>query len=695
MELRRNGTPVKLRDQSFLVLVHLLENAGELVTREELRQTLWPSDTFVDFDHSLSTAVMKLRDALGDSAGTPVYIETIPKRGYRFIAKVTVVEKDSATVVEQNPAVMPMSSPVAAKPRSGERVWQLVAGLAVVLLLSSAVWIAVHPRDDPAPPAMVRFQIPAPDKTSTSYLDTIAISPDGQRIAFSVKKDGERVSSIFVRPLNGLAATEIIAAGNNPFWSPDGRQIAFTAPGPALEKVDLSGGAPVTICTCSVWGGTWNRDGLILSSGQAFVAQIPASGGDPKPLWQRAPGEIGQSWPQFLPDGKHYIYLSTSEGPPNQQGIYVNSIDSNDRRFLVASDANAVYAQGQLLFTRGDVLMAQPFDPGTLKLSGEPHSVADRLDRSALGEGTYWATFSASSNGVLAWRSNTQSAQVSLQWFDRSGKKLTTIGQVADYSHPALSPDDSKLAVCIRDPQTKTRNIWIFDLQRGTRTRLTFGPADDIDPVWSPDGTRIAFTSDRSGQRKIYWKPVDGSQPEELLLGGKDFQENVEDWSRDGKFLIYNDGRPLIHLFVLPLADRKSLPADTARSSTQGQISPNGRWIAYRSEVGERAAIYVEGFNLDLSQPRGKWQIAGGMMPRWRSDGKELFFQAGGQFIAVDVKTDGPTFKAGTPKPLFEVHPVAVAAGNFAVTGDGQRFLILAPPDEKPNEPIDVLVNWQ
>ena len=379
----------------------------------------------------------------------------------------------------------------------------------------------------------------------------------------------------------------------------------------------------------------------------------------------------------------------------HRQGIYVNSIDSNDPKFIVASDTNAVYAQGQLLFTRGDMLMAQPFDPGALKLSGEPHLVADHLARSLTDEGlTNIATFSASSNGVLAWRSGTQSTQVSLQWFDRSGKKLTTVGDVADYSHPSLSPDGSKLAVCIRDPQTRTRDIWIFDLLRGTRTQFTFDPADDIDPVWSPDGTKIAFTSDRLGQRNIYWKPADGSQPEELLLGGeKGLQDNVEDWSPDGKYLIYNNGRPLTHLIALPLAERKPVSATTTPFSTQGRISPNGRWIAYASESAEKTSIYVESFNLNPSQPRGKWQVSGGAAPRWRRDGKELYFQVGGGFGAVDVKTDGPTFVAGTPKPLFAAH---AATGNYAVTGDGQRFLVLAPTDEKPpTEPIDVLVNWR
>ena len=254
--------PVKLREQSFLVLTHLLEHAGEIVTREELRQLLWPSDTFVDFDHSLATAVMKLRDALGDSTGTPVYIETIPKRGYRFIAKVTVVEKNSAVAPLSAPVPEPTSTPaptpdpppapVAAKPRSPKRTWQFAAGLAALLLILSLAWLAFHPRTDTTPPAMSRFQIPAPDKLSFFSWETVAISSDGQRIAFIAGNNIDANDRLFVRPLNGLTTTDIPVPGDahSPFWSADGRHIAFfqlmyggANPGISIKKVDISGGA--------------------------------------------------------------------------------------------------------------------------------------------------------------------------------------------------------------------------------------------------------------------------------------------------------------------------------------------------------------------------------------------------------------------------------------------------------------------
>jgi eukaryotic-like serine/threonine-protein kinase len=593
-------------------------------------------------------------------------------------------------------------APIAAKRRGRERVAWLAAGVAAVLLVASLVWIAFHPHTEPTPPAMVHFQIPVPDKLNFFWYQIPAVSPDGQRIAFTAAGNGTDDSKLFVRPLNAATATEIPIPGSAgfPFWSPDGQQIAFFSEG-GLQKVDTSGGPPITICDCKAGlGGTWNRDGVILFPNVVSLLRVSAAGGDAKPLHPLAQGETAQIWPEFLPDGKHYLYLSLGN-TPDRQGIYAASLDSSDRTFIVATDTNAAYLQsGELLFTRGSVLMAQPFDLQSLKLSGEPRPVADHIER--MGSATF-ASFAASPSGVVVWRHAKPTALSSLQWFDRTGKKLSVVGETADYSNPGLSPDSSKLAICIRDPQTATRDIWIFDLVRGGKTRLTFDPADDVDPIWSPDGTRIAFTSDRSGQRNIYWKPADGSTPEQLLVGGNEAQENVEDWSRDGRYLIYNYIRDHAALRVLPLAgDRRSVTyLDTGFYTQESQFSPNGRWVAYYSDASGKQEVYVQGFNLDPSQPRGKWQISteGGELPRWRRDGKELYYHSGTQYFAVDVNTDGPSFVAGIPKLLFETHAVGTTGSGgspYVVSSDGQRFLVLAATDEKaPSSPIDVVVNWR
>jgi Tol biopolymer transport system component len=312
------------------------------------------------------------------------------------------------------------------------------------------------------------------------------------------------------------------------------------------------------------------------------------------------------------------------------------------------------------------------------------------------------AIFSASPTGVLVWRRSRQFPESLLQWFDRSGKRLGVVGEAADFSNPALSPDDKKLAVDIRDPQTKTRDIWIFDLLRGTKARLTFDPSDDLNSVWSPDGTRIAFTSARMGQRDIYQKLADGSELEELLLGGKGGQKHAEDWSSDGKYLIYNMQAGQLHLYVLPLVgDRKPVPIlDKESPADQGQLSPNGQWLAYTSTESGKFEVYVQAFTLNSSQPRGKWQVstAGGEIPRWRRDGKELFYHSGSAYFAVDVKTKGSSFEAGIPKRLFDAATVKSNAGagsRYVVTRDGQRFLVLAQVEGGASAPLEVVVNWR
>jgi Tol biopolymer transport system component len=486
-----------------------------------------------------------------------------------------------------------------------------------------------------------------------------------------------------------------------PFWSPDGRQIAFLNSS-TLQKVDVAGGPPITLCQTqgASSSGTWSRDGVILLPIRGLLHRLPAAGGEPKPLGSLAKGEIEQRWPQFLPDGRHYLYLSVN-AQPALGGIYVASLDGGERKLIVATLANAVYVpSGHLLFVRGDVLMAQPFDLRNLKLLDEPRPIADHILMMSSFSPLSAAIFAASPNGVLVWRNGSGGSQSRLQWFDRNGRKLGAVGDLADFSSPALSPDEKKLAVGIMDAQTKTRDIWVIDLVRGTKTRLTFDPADDLNPVWSPDGTRIAFTSNRKGERDIYQKPADGSGQEELLLEAKDGQKNLEDWSPDGKYLLYNhQPSGQTHLYVMPFeGDRKPVPfLKTAFRTDQGQFSPHGRWLAYSSPESGKREVFVQGFNLDPSRPRGKWQVStdGGTEPRWRHDGKELYYYGAKGLMAVEVKTDGTSFEAGIPKPLFDVDIPAGGRNHFLVSRDGQRFLVIAPVADTSNSPMQVLVNWR
>ena len=419
-------------------------------------------------------------------------------------------------------------APAAAQRHNRQRLPWLVACAVAALFLVSLVFTVAHLREKPVKALAVRFQIPAPDKLSFHWYDLPAVSPDGERIAFTAAASNTEPNQLFVRSLSSSTATPLSISGSMefPFWSPDGRQIAFLDSS-TLQKVDVTGGPPITLCQTqgASSSGTWSRDGVIVLPIRGLLHRLPAAGGEPKPLGSLAKGEIAQRWPQFLPDGMHYLYLSVN-AQPALDGIYVASLDGGERKLIVATPANAVYVpSGHLLFVRGDVLMAQPFDLRNLKLLDEPRPIADHILMMSSFSPLSGAIFAASPNGVLVWRNGSGGSQSRLQWFDRNGRKLGAVGDLADFSSPALSPDEKKLAVGIMDPQTKTRDIWVIDLVRGTKTRLTFDPADDLNPVWSPDGIRIAFTSNRKGERDIYQKPADGSGQEELLLEAKDGQK--------------------------------------------------------------------------------------------------------------------------------------------------------------------------
>jgi Tol biopolymer transport system component len=546
----------------------------------------------------------------------------------------------------------------------------------------------------------VRLQIPLPANARLRWSATLAVSPNGRQIAFPLQLDGGR--TLALRSLDSLELWPVpgTEGATRPFWSPDGKRIGFAAGFESLKKVDLAGGPPQTICALPGFleAASWGPDNVILFSARSRLYRVPARGGEPEAVGALAPGEIGRAMPVFLPDGRHYLYLSLT-ARPEDRAVYAGSFDSDLRKRIVSTSSAVAYSStGHLLFLRGDTLMGQRFDAGRLELSGEPFAVVDQVGRSSGPQYAGEAFFSVSGNGVVAWRPGPLWDVLQLTWLDRSGRKLGTLGEAGAYFRPTLSPDEKSVAVCRSEGDV--RNLWILDAARGSSRRLTFDAADNCGQSWSPDGARLAFFSNRRGVREIYEKRVDGSGEDELVLSSSDVPLHVEDWSADGRFLAYNStgAKSPSTLFLLSMSagPRKPIPFLTEAFVQQGAaFSPNGRWIAYWSNETGRVEVYVKGVSADGVAGQGKWQISrdGGIAPRWRRDGKELFYVEGSKIMAVDVRTEASSFEAGVPRALFEA-PMSESPPDrpFDVTRDGLRFLVNTPV--KPREPIRVLVNW-
>jgi len=505
---------------------------------------------------------------------------------------------------------------------------------------------------------------------------------------------------LLLRPLDSLA-TQILAGtegADAPFWSPDSRFLAFHA-GSKLKKMEIGGGPPQTLCDAPGAAiGDWSRDGLILfADRQGRLFRVPAAGGSAAPV--PMPEGEARRFPRFLPDSRHYLYES-HRGRDGVDAVYVASLDSPQATPLVESAYAPFFAPahsgsdtGHLMFRREGTLMAQRFDAARLKLSGEPFPVAEEVMQT--GAGTSGGPFAVSENGVLAWRVGRQ-PQTQLLWFDRAGRhqKALAPGQFRDM---VLSPDAKQVAVTEGD--TTASDIWLLEVTpRGIRSRLTFHPAADAYAVWSPDGGRIAFGSRRERAVQLYWKAASGAGAEELLLKS-DTVVVPTDWSRDGRYLVYTNLDPKTRndLWVLPLlGDRKpQVFLQTEFDESHGQFSPDGRFLAYQSNETGRHEIYVRPFPVASG---GRWQVSsgGGYQPRWRRDGKELFYVRPDQKIMAVGVNAGTAFQSSAPQELFD----SQIAGNmltqsyrYSVTPDGQRFLVNTLPDLEGSA-VTVVVNW-
>jgi serine/threonine protein kinase len=580
--------------------------------------------------------------------------------------------------------------PALEEPHHNHSLGWILAAIFAASLLALAVF---HFRTPSTPAPVVRFEIPSPEGTSWAEDSFPVVSPDGSRIVFpAMKRDG--TTGLWMRPLNSATSQPISGTFTKtdyglPTWSPDGRSIAYVVDS-TLYTLDLSGGAPQTIASGAYpLRPTWTYAGSLLFHGGAVkgvppLMQVSASGGDARPIVNN-----GLNYQNPLPGGQRYVYTKTGIS-----GLFSGTLDSKDEKRLTSGSLGVFVPPHWLLYVRGSALVVQAFDPGSQSLSGDPIPIAEPVPATGGGMG-----FFSASQTILAYRTVPPSPPNDLTWYTRQGQRLNAVGEAAYYTNPALSPDGKRLAVSrLTDTTTGNRDIWVLDLVRGVSSRFTFDKADHTNPVWSPDGSRIAFSSQATGSsyRGIYAKALGGVASEELLLEYKDMAGiSAEDWSPDGKRLLFNVGTH--HIEALPITgERKPYPVLKAGfNQLNAAVSPDGRWIAYLSDESGSEEIFVQSF----PPSGGKWQISarGGTEPSWRRDGKELYFMSGTKLMAVDVKAAGSTFEAGIPKVLFEPQvPLYTARRNrYVPAPDGQRFLFVTTPVAVDTTPFVVVENWQ
>jgi eukaryotic-like serine/threonine-protein kinase len=710
-QLTSAGREIHLEPKAFELLSALVIERPKALSKADLQERLWPG-TFVA-EANLSNLVAEIRAALGDPARAPKFVRTAHGFGYAFCGEaVSVTEPGEAPPVreasESSDGLGAWAPRGPLPPRSSRVPW-LVAGVLAAALITATV-IALR-RDGGLASAAgpVQFTIAPPEQGSfggpsrggSGTATEVAVSPDGQHIVFVARTTTSY--QIWLRHLATLEATPIQGTdgGIFPFWSPDSRSIAFFADG-KLKTVQITGGPPIVLADAPTGnGGSWSRDNVILfapGTSRPGLWRVSSTGGVPTIVTtlDKRSGEDGHRWPHFLPDGRHFLYTAITGlccPAPTPSMIKIGSLGRpGDAVSLFEAESSVSYASGHVIFARDGSLMARPFDANRRQLRGDVFPVAEHVTT----EASRYVGASVSENGTLVYGQAIANAARQLTWFDRAGRVLGTLGDAAPYSGLALSPAEDLVAVTLETGRPENVDIWLIDIDRNVRSRLTVHPGREVSPVWSPDGARIAFQSSRS-REPIAMRQIsrNGTGADELLLEGPgSFTMTPSGWSADARFIAYTTRGS--NVSVLPLFGDRTPLVFAATPFTEGSavFSPDGRYIAYVSNEGGQSDVYVQSF----PGPGAKSQVSrdGGTHPVWRADGRELFYLAAdGAMMAVPVGV-GRSFDAGQPQPLFSSNAWRLTSNQiYAVTKDGQRFLVnTTPPKSSVAAPLTVVLNW-